>query len=153
MLLIKDLMTKEAVSVKPETTLAEITQILSSHGFNGVPVVDKTNVLVGLITEYNLISGPSGVHLPTLQKLLGEIPVLNKDKKEFNNDVAAVMKMTARDVMNKDPFTLPTTATYEEAVKAFQDHHAVNPIPIIDPQRKLTGVVSRFDILKTLLRT
>ena len=62
-------------------------------------------------------------------------------------------KLTARDVMNSDPLTLPGTATYDEVVRAFQDHHGVNPIPVIDSTRKLLGVVSRYDVLKPLAQS
>ncbi len=140
------------MTVTAQTTLIEVAKLLTDHHFNGVPVVDKDNVLVGIITEYSLISGSSGVHLPTLQSVLGNLPVFSKDKKEFSDDVAAVIKLTSRDVMNADPLTLLSTAPYEEVVKAFQTHHAINPIPVIDTTRKLVGVVSRFDVLKPLLQ-
>jgi CBS-domain-containing membrane protein len=150
---VKDIMTADAVSVKPETPLVDVATLLTQRQFNGVPVVDEHGQLIGIITEYNLISGASGVHLPTLQKVLSQIPVFSKDKKEFSKDVEDVMKLTARDVMNNDPFTLPNTATYDETVKAFQSHHAINPIPVVDSQRRLVGVVSRFDVLKPLAQS
>jgi CBS domain-containing protein len=147
---IKDIMTKDVVSVTLETSLIEVAKLLTEKKFNGVPVIDATGILVGIITEYNLISNQSGIHLPTLQAVLGNLSVFGKDKKEFSDEVAAVSKLTAKDVMNNDPLTLPNTATYEEVVKTFQDHHGVNPIPVVDSTRKLVGVVSRFDVLKPI---
>ena len=44
----------------------------------------------------------------------------------------------------------PLFPTLEEVVAAFRDHHRVNPIPVIDENRKVVGVVSRFDVLKPL---
>jgi CBS domain-containing protein len=149
---LKDIMTKEAISVSPETTLLEAAKIITDHKFNGVPVVDKEGALVGIVTEHDLISGASGIHLPTLQTVLTNLPVFSKDKAEFSKDVSNVMKLVVKDVMNKDPLTLLVTATYEETVKTFQAHHAVNPIPVIDSTRKLVGVVSRYDVLKPLVQ-
>lgn len=147
---VTDIMTASVISVQPETTLVEAARLMTEHKFNGLPVTDTNGVLLGIITEYGLISNQSGIHLPTLQTVLSKLPVFSKDKSEFAQQVEAVTKLTARDVMNADPLTLPNTASYEETVKAFQDHHGVNPIPVIDSTRKLVGVVSRYDILKPL---
>ncbi len=152
-LTIKDIMTKEVLSVRAETPLVEVAKIMTDHRFNGLPVTDADGVLTGIITEYSLISSQSGIHLPTLQTVLAQLPVFSKDKSEFNDEIAAVSKLTARDVMNADPLTLPVTATYDEVVRAFQDHHGVNPIPVIDSTRKLAGVVSRYDVLKPLAQS
>jgi len=150
MITIKDIMTKDTVTVSPATSLVEVAKLLTEKKFNGVPVVDENQILVGIVTEYNLISNQSGIHLPTLQAVLGNLPVFGKDKADFTEEIAAVTKLTARDVMNNDPLTLTSTATYEEVVKTFQDHHGVNPIPVIDSTRKVIGVVSRYDVLKPL---
>lgn len=143
-------MSKDPLSVRAETSLVDVAKILTDKKFNGLPVVDAAGVLIGIVTEYNLISSQSGIHLPTLQAVLSQLPVFSKDKNEFTAEVAAVTKLTAHDVMNSDPLTLPSTATYDDVVRAFQDHHGVNPIPVIDSTRRLVGVVSRYDVIKPL---
>jgi hypothetical protein len=50
--------------------------------------------------------------------------------------------------MNAEPLTLPDGATVQEGMKAFADHHRVNPIPVIDANKKVVGVLSRSDIIK-----
>ena len=55
-LTVKDIMTREVVSVKPETPLQEAAEVLAYHGFDGVPVVDEANKPVGILTEYDLLS-------------------------------------------------------------------------------------------------
>jgi CBS domain-containing protein len=149
---IKDIMTANPITVTAEASLIEVAKTMTDHKFNGLPVVDAAGILVGIVTEYSLISSQSGIHLPTLQTVLAQLPVFSKDKGEFSDEVAAVTKLTAKDVMNSDPLTLPVSATYEETVRAFQDHHGVNPIPVIDSTRKLVGVVSRYDVLKPLAK-
>lgn len=149
-LTVKDIMTENPVSVHPETSLIDVAKILTEKKFNGLPVVDASNTLVGIINEYNLISGQMSIHLPTLQAVLGNLSVFSKDKSAFAKNVEAVSKLTAKDVMNNDPLAVASTAAYDEVVRLFQAHHAVNPIPVVDPQRKLVGVVSRYDVLKPL---
>lgn len=147
---VQDIMEKNVVSVRPDTPLSEAAKTLADHKFDGVPVVDESSMLVGILTEYDLVSKGSAIHLPTFQKIFENMAVFSKDKKEFKSDVADVANMKVRDVMNDDPLTLSHDATYEEAVIAFRDHHRVNPIPVIDKDKKVIGVVSRFDVLKPL---
>ena len=147
---IQSIMTRKVVSVKPDTPLQEAAELLARHGFDGMPVVDEENKLVGILTEYDLISKGSAVHLPTFQKVIENLGIYHKDKSRFNKDFAELAALKVKDVMNNDPLTLVEDATYEEAVAAFREHHRVNPMPVIDQERKVVGVVSRFDILKPL---
>lgn len=145
---VRDIMTREVISVRLETPLTEAAKILAAYDFDGIPVADDTGTLIGILTEYDLISKGSAVHIPTLQMLIKQLPVLSKDQSAFRDDVKALAALTVRDVMNDDPLTLPESATFEDAVMAFRDHHRVNPIPIVDQNRKVVGIITRFDILK-----
>lgn len=147
---ITDIMTKEVVSVDPEMPLFEAAKILSEHNFDGVPVVDQENKLLGILTEYDLISQSSSIHLPTLQKVLQDMSVLGKDKAHFKKEFQDVIALKVKDAMNREPLTLKDGAGYEEVVTAFREHHRVNPIPVINNDGKVVGVVSRYDVLKPL---
>lgn len=149
-IMVKDIMVREVVTVRPETLLLDAAKLLGEHNFDGMPVVDAQNKLVGILTEYDLISKSSSVHLPTFQVVLQNLQVLHSDRSQFQKEIEEISSLMVKDVMNADPLTLLETATYEEAVAAFRDHHRVNPIPIIDAEKKVVGVVSRFDILKPL---
>lgn len=122
------IMTKEVISASPNTPLMEAGKIMARHKFNGLPIVDSENKLLGIVTEYDIISKS---FLPIEQR--GDMNV-----------------MTVREVMNHDPLVLEENASFDEVVAAFRDHHSVNPIPVVDAQRHVKGVVSRLDILKGL---
>ncbi|MBU6414828.1 CBS domain-containing protein [Patescibacteria group bacterium] len=145
---VQDFMTKQVVSVHPETPLLEAAQILMSRNFDGLPVVDHNGILAGLLTEYDLISKSTMIHLPTFQKILWQMSVFEKDTSAFQKNVAEITRLAVRDVMNNDPLTFDEHTSYEDAVKTFMEHHRINPIPVVDAKRKVVGVVSRFDILK-----
>lgn len=145
---VQDVMSRQVVAVRPETPVLEAHEVISKHAFDGVPVVDAENRLVGILTEYDLVVKGSSLHLPTFQKILSELPVYRKDRSRFRNEVKELTALTVRDVMNPDPLTLAEDATFEDVVAAFRDHHRVNPIPVIDSERKVVGVVSRYDVLK-----
>ena len=52
MLKVKEIMTKDVITVSPETDIAEAARLLLERGFNGVPVVDGTGKLVGLLRQF-----------------------------------------------------------------------------------------------------
>ena len=145
---VRDIMTKKVISVRPDTPILEVHKVIFEHNFSGVPVADKSNRLVGLVTEYDLITKGSAIHLPTFQKVISELRVYSKDKRDFRKDIAEITKLTAQDVMNDDPLTVSDTANLAEVIDAFQKHHRVNPILVVDNSNKVVGVVSRYDVLK-----
>ncbi len=145
---VQSVMERKVVAVRPEDSIFAAHEVMVSHSFDGVPVVDAENRLVGILTEYDLIVKGSSLHLPTFQKILSELEVYRKDKERLNQEIAELKELKVKDMMNTDPLTLPDTASFEDAVAAFRDHHRVNPIPVIDADHKVIGVVSRYDILK-----
>ncbi|MBI2609936.1 CBS domain-containing protein [Candidatus Giovannonibacteria bacterium] len=148
--LLKDIMTKKVVAVSPETSLIEAARILSEKKFSGMPVIDKKNKLVGILTEYDLISKEDLLHLPTFQKILENLAVYRKNRHEISAEIKQVSRLKVKDVMNDDPLTLQENATLESTVRTFKDHHRVNPIPVLDQNKKVVGVISRFDLIKPL---
>ena len=49
-LIIKDTMVKSVITVKPETTIREVKEIMRLKNIAGMPVVDKQKKLVGIIS-------------------------------------------------------------------------------------------------------
>lgn len=143
-------MNREVVSIRPDMPLFEAHAIITSHNFDGAPVVDSDNRLVGILTEYDMLVKGSALHLPTFQKVLTNLRLGRKEEDHLRADMEELRKLTVRDVMNPDPLTLPETASFEDVVKTFREHHRVNPIPVIDQERRVVGVVSRFDVLKPI---
>ena len=78
LLSVTDVMEKNVISVHPETPLIDAAKVLAEHKFDGVPVVDANNTLVGILTEYDLVSQGSAIHLPTFQMILQNIRVFKK---------------------------------------------------------------------------
>lgn len=147
--LVKDIMTKKAISVSPDTLVTDATKIITEHNFDGLPVIDQDNRLVGILTEYDLITKTSTVNVSLLQQILSDI---YSQKKENAQQIGAgsISSLTVKDVMNKQPLALKENATFEEAIETFRAHHRVNPIPILDNNNKVVGVISRSDVLRPL---
>ena len=147
---VTDIMTKDVISVHPGDSLASAAKVIMEHDLDGVPVVDNEGLLKGILTQYDLISKASALHLPTMQFLLENMTVYKKDKKDFQHEVSEIISLKAEDLMNTDPLVFQENTSYEDATLAFKNHHRVNPVPVVDEQRRVVGVVSRFDILRPL---
>lgn len=145
---VKDIMTKNIVSVEPDDSVVYAAKILSEHNFNGLPVVNKENVLIGILTEYDLISQGNSVHLPTLINILGNIGFYKKDKTLIKDDLKNLLTLKIKDIMNTDPLCVEEDAWIQEVADLFAHHHRVNPIPVINKEKKLVGIVSRYDLIK-----
>ena len=141
-------MTKGTVSVSPEMSLLEAAQLMYQNSFTGLPVVDTSKKVIGIMTEYDLLTKGSAIHLPTFLKLINQFDVYRKDKSLIQDDIKKILSLRVSDVMNKDPLTLQANTSVEETAKTFAEHHKVNPILIVDKDGRLAGVVSRSDIIK-----
>jgi|SRR3989344_3705148 len=150
--LAKDIMTKKVLSVSKDTSIFDVAKIISEHNFDGLPVTDKDGLLLGIITEYDLIIRTSTANSSFLQKILGE--VYSKKSKNMGEAIEEgareISSLTAESIMNKEPLILGEDTTFEEIVAAFIAHHRVNPIPIVNSEGKVVGIISRFDILRPL---
>ena len=53
---VKEIMTTTVISVPEDATIEDSARLLARHRISGLPVVNKDGALVGLVTEYDLIS-------------------------------------------------------------------------------------------------
>jgi len=142
----KDIMTKGVIAVFPETLLLRASEIMTKNGYNGLPVLDKNKKVIGIITEYDLLTKGTAIHLPTFIKLFSDFPeeknMLIKEK------LGDILNFTVRDVMNSDPLMVKENADLTKVIGLFSAHHRVNPIPVINEEGLLSGIISRFDVIK-----
>jgi CBS domain-containing protein len=53
---VSDVMTTGVISVPETNSIEDTARVLARHGISGVPVVNSSSALVGLVTEYDLLS-------------------------------------------------------------------------------------------------
>ncbi len=147
---VRDIMTKNVVSLSPETPIAEAARVIAERNLDGAPVVDNSGKLLGILTEYDLISKESLIHLPTFQAVMKNLNFDKNSGAEISEDLKKISEMKVKDVMNMDPFIFHDDTDFEAVVEAFRVHHRVNPIPVVTKDNKVIGVVSRYDVLVPL---
>jgi predicted transcriptional regulator len=146
-----DIMTKEVISVRPTDKVIEVAELLHQKGFNGVPVVENGKVL-GMITEADLISRGSALfHIPSLIKIFQEFKLEKYVSGKNNNEFKSIFEANANSIMNRDYISISPNAEITELIKIFQEKH-VNPVPVIDQEKNIAGIVSLSDIIRLISR-
>ena len=150
LLTVKDIMTAKVISVDPEMSLFDAHETIARNNLDGVPVVDGKGHVVGILTEYDMLSKASVMHLPTLQKVIKHLQsfVDKGGLAEYRKELEDLKDLTVSAIMNHDPLMLSAETPFETVVETFFKHHRVNPIPVIDNNGTLVGIVSRYDVLK-----
>lgn len=147
-LYVKDIMTSNPVTVGSDDSVVYAAGILFEHHFNGLPVINEQKEVVGILTEYDLISKGGDLHMPTLINILGNLDTYKKDNSLVKDEIKRLMILKVKDVMNNEPLVIEENAPIRSIAELFASHHKVNPIPVVDQNKKITGVVSRFDLVK-----
>jgi CBS domain-containing protein len=148
MLKVKDIMTKEVKTVSPETEITKAAKLLLSERINGVPVVNKTGELVGILCQSDLIAQQKSIPIPSLFTLLdGYIPLtlLNRLDREVEKMVATKVE----NAMTPDPITVNSDNDIEKVAGLMVEKN-YHTLPVVD-DGKLVGIVGKEDVLKTLL--
>lgn len=142
-LTVADVMTRKVARVTPDTPVAEVVGQLIDRALKALPVVDGDRRIVGIITDGDLLRR-GGTTLPVrLQQLL---PL-----GERAAHVAALVGQPQRaaDLMTRDPVSLPATTPLAQAAAAMAGRN-LKRLPVVDEAGRLVGMVSRYDLLKTV---
>ena len=118
-----ELMTRPVISAKENASVRDIALQMISGLYSGMPVTNDEGELVGIVTELDILRAA-------------------KDGKELSGTMA-------KEIMTKDVARATTEATTEEVIKAMEECHFLR-LPIVK-EGKLVGVVSRSDILRSLI--
>lgn len=111
-------MTDQVVAVAPQATIDQAISLLLDHLVSGLPVVDEQGLLLGVITEFDIID------------------------LVYKADIEASL---VGDYMTKDVSSLDVNASLDDAANIFCNN-SIRRIPIVEEGR-LVGVLSRRDLI------
>ena len=130
---VRDVMSKP-VTVGPDTTLAEVGELLEGTGFNAVPVISDGSALVGFVTSLDLLRAFS----------FGTETLLPQYDHIMRRHVSSVMQQVP-DAVN--PRTRLTRVL--ERMVATRN----KSLPVVDPHDgSVVGIVAREDVMRALRR-
>ncbi len=144
----KDIMTKEVVTVGPETDVTEVAKLLLEKHINGAPVVDKAGKVLGIICQSDLIAEQKKLPFPSVFTLLDTfIPIFSQAKRE--KELEKITAVKAAQAMTSDPVTVTSETSLEDIASIMANRH-FHTIPVVDGG-KLVGIIGKEDVLRTLL--
>ncbi len=144
---VADIMTRDVVTVTPETTLRELAEILSLRRINGVPVVDKDNKVIGVVCESDLVNQDKPLHIPTFFFILDSfIPLENPWRMEKE-----IKRITATKVgeICTSPAVTVTSDTDVSEVARLMGEGKLYTIPVVDGD-KLVGILGKADVIRAV---
>lgn len=139
-----DVMTRNVISVRTDTSVTEAIRLMLDERISGLPVVDPTGRLAGIVTKGDFLRR-SG--LGTEQRRPGWLQFLLGAGREAGEFVRTHGRKV-EEVMSRDVQSATEDTSLEEIVR-LMECHGIRRVPILRGSR-LVGIVSRADLLKAL---
>jgi CBS domain-containing protein len=141
-----DIMTRNILSVGPDTPIAKAIALMLDNHVSGLPVIDEVGQLVGIVTEGDLLRrGETGTerHRPRwVEILMGPGRLASEYIRTHGRKIGEIM---TRELVSVAPQT-----RLDEIVHLMERHH-IKRVPVLEGE-KLVGIVSRADFLRMLAR-
>ncbi|HKM62627.1 MAG TPA: CBS domain-containing protein, partial [Acidisphaera sp.] len=139
----RDVMTTSVETVRPDTPVHEVARQMADKRISGMPVVDDSGKLVGMVTEGDLLRR---VELGTEQRP-GWLQIFTSNAKLADEYVHARGR-SAGDVMSHDVVSIEPTAPLTEVVEKME-RNRVKRLPVLEGG-KLVGIVTRGNLVRAL---
>jgi len=149
MLTAKDIMTKDVISVKPDTSIEALSSLLVKYEISGVPVVDDSGALYGIVTDNDLISRNKRLHIPTVVSFLDAAIYLESSKK-FETEVKRLTATRVGDICVRKVVTIGEDTTVVD-IATIMTEKKVHLLPVVKAG-KLAGIVGKRDMVKAVAR-
>jgi CBS domain-containing protein len=154
MLKVREVMTKDVVTVAPDTLVKDAALILAEKDISGMPVIEGGRV-VGIFSEADVLRS-----IKTTKKDLRLIfPSVSSLGIAFQEDITQreildayeeIGNRTVREVMSKNVMTVePDMPLNEAIVKMVQGE--INRLPVVE-KNLLVGIVTRGDVIRGLAK-
>jgi CBS domain-containing protein len=146
-MLASDVMRTSFATVKPGAPLLDAVRLLLETDQRGLPVLDDTGSLIGVISEGDFLHRRElGVHCPEgfwLEWLLG------KEEGQLARERTRALRVDA--VMSRNPVCVDEKATVDEIV-AEMDNHQISQV-LVFRDRRVVGIVGRVQLLAAFERS
>lgn len=147
LVLVKDVMTTPVFSVEPSTAIAEAARLMLAHRISGLPVTRWDGMLVGMISEGDLLRrgelGTERKRPSWLEFLVGPGKLADEYVHTHGRKV--------EEVMTTDLVTTRRDTPLEEVV-AMMSRHRIKRLPVVE-NGQMVGIVARSDVLRALAQT
>ncbi len=129
---VKDIMTTDVVMVGPDAPYRRLAGLLRVHRISSFPVVDDQGVVLGVVSETDLLAE--------------ETPGVRPRRKHATNATLTAGDLMTRPVVTTGPDELVSN------LARLMSSHKLRRLPVVDARGRLVGIVSRSDVLSVFSR-
>jgi CBS domain-containing protein len=141
----KDVMTRDLVSVTPDATVLQAARLMLQHHISGLPVVDASGKLVGILSEGDFLrrreTATARRRSRWLEFLMGPGKIASEYTHSHGSKVGEVMTSEVRSV-GED--------TDLEQIVELMEKHRIKRVPVLR-DGKLAGIVTRSNLLHAMV--
>jgi len=131
--LVSDWMTRDVITIAPETSLKEAHEIMNSKNIRRLPVVVRGKV-VGIVSLGDIRGAePSKASSLSVWEM---------------NDLLANLKVS--EIMTRNPGTIQQTESIGEAAKMMLEKK-FSSMPVVDKESQLVGIITESDIFRLVV--
>lgn len=139
-MLVREVMTDQAVTVTRDTSVKEALSLLERHQITATPVLDDSGRIVGVVSEVDLIRD-----LLQPDQRTHEWPTPEQEQWRDRPCVVG-------EVMSTHPVTVAPETDLAAAVELMTTL-AIKSVPVVDNHHRLVGMLSRSDVVRVLARS
>ena len=133
---LKDIMTREVITITPDQSLEKIWKLLRNHHIRGVPVTDEARRIVGMVSIADFLKVADWRMCNTLVARMK----LFVSQKRVN---------TAEQIMTTPVIVGHENMLMTEAFLLFAKN-GINHLPLVGEKGELVGILTRLDLLSSL---
>lgn len=145
--IVKDFMTPDPVTIQPTETVEAAVKLMETRQISGLPVVDDTGTLLGILSEGDLLVREAPFQAPLYMTLLGSI-IYFESPAQFHQHMKKSLGMLVQDIMTPHPVTIAPDVSLPQAAQLMLDKK-VNRLPVVEGDR-LVGIMTRHDLVSAL---
>jgi CBS domain-containing protein len=145
---VQDYMTPNPVTIAPTATVEDAVKLMEKKGIAGLPVLDESGKLVGILSEADILVRESPMKPPLFMTLLGGVIYFESPSK-FHDHIKKSLGMLVSDVMTQKVITTSPETSLNEVSDLILSKK-VNRLPVVDSESKLIGIVTRHDLVRAL---
>jgi CBS-domain-containing membrane protein len=138
---VRDAMTRDVIALNKFDDIGNAVKLLAEKNISGLPVVDRENRVVGIISEADVVSMVGSRRAHTFKEILRSIVGHPLPERKIGHLVG--------DIMTSPAVTVYPDAEISEAVR-LMDGRRIRRLPVVDKDQRLVGLISRSDIVKAM---
>ena len=132
-MLVNDWMSKDLITVKPKDKMPDAVALMKGHDIRMLPVMSDGR-LVGIVTDGDF-------------KQASASDATTLEVKEYKS---LLYTIEIKDIMTKDPVTIPADYTMEEAAEVLLEKK-ISGVPVVDEDGDVVGTITQTDIFKAMV--